>query len=230
GIRIQASAIMNALIVSGTAEELDKIQAMVQQMDKQVVGAGAPKIIKVEHIPAGQLAQTLTQMFTDPAKATRGRTSPDSVPLIVAEEASGSLLVRARAVDYALIEDMVKTLDVPSEDGQIRVLRVSRGRDVAAMAKMIQDTVNNGELAKQQLQKSYRAGRVSIGYDERVPALIVAGTPDLFKQVEALVNQLDGMNTNGSPQTIIIRTKSDPAKMKTILDQVIERHTGVKQK
>jgi type II secretory pathway component GspD/PulD (secretin) len=168
-------------------------------------------------------------MFTDPAKQSRGRTSPDTVPLIVADETSSSLLVRARNVDYNLIEDMVKKLDVAPDLSGMKVIRVSRGVDVSNLSKTIESTVNNGELYKQQQQKSYKAGRVSIGFDERVPALIVAGTPELFKQVESLVTELDGMKPTALPRTIIIPV-GDPAGMKRVLDQVIQQHTGTKQK
>lgn len=231
-IRIQASAIMNALIVSGSSQELDKVQEMIHGMDKDVAGAsGAPRIIKLEHASPSQLAQTLTQMYTDPAKQSRGRTAPETIPLIVPEDSSNSLLVRARNVDYNLIEDMVKKLDTPPEEGGLKVIRVSRGVDVTVLSRQIQETVNNGELFKQQQQKTYRAGRVSIGFDERVPALIVAGTPALFKQVEMLVHELDSMKSMGSPRTLVVPVKGlSPADMKRALDRVIEQHNGVKQK
>jgi type II secretory pathway component GspD/PulD (secretin) len=232
-IRIQASVGMNSLVVSGSPGELDKIQKMVQGMDKELVGGTAPRIVKVEHASCSQLATTLTKMFTDPAKQSQGRgrtSSPEMVPLIFADEGSGTLLVRARNVDYNLIEDMVKKLDTAPTLSGMRVIRCSRGVDVDTLSKTIERIVNDGERQKEQQQPGYKGGRVAIGVEPRVPALIVAGSPELFDQVEKLVQDLDGMKPNSLQRTVIIPTKGsvDPAVLKRVLDQVVEKQTGVK--
>ncbi|MBI4580349.1 MAG: hypothetical protein HY718_11645, partial [Planctomycetes bacterium] len=234
-IRIQPSAAMNALIVSASPAELDNIQRLVQGMDTDVAGAGtAPRIVKVEHASASQMAVTLTQMFTDPARQQRGsRTgAADMVPLILADEGTNSLMVRARTVDYNLIEDMVKKLDTAPTLSGMKVIRVSRGRDVTALARDLERTINQGESYKEQQQRGYRGGRISIGVDERVPALIVSGTPELFAQVDQLVKDLDVMKPASVQRTIIIPAKGNvsPADMKRILDQVVEQQTGMKQR
>jgi type II secretory pathway component GspD/PulD (secretin) len=154
------------------------------------------------------------------------------IPLILADEASGSLLIRARTVDYNLIEDMVKKLDTQSDLGGPRMIRVQRGIDVASLARQIEETINQGERYKQQIQKGYRGGQVKIGYEERVPALIVAGTPELYPQVERLIADLYSKTPDfGSQRTVIVPVKAiPPSDLKRILDQVIEKQTGTKQK
>ncbi|NLE61042.1 MAG: hypothetical protein GX616_22070, partial [Planctomycetes bacterium] len=88
-IRLQASATLNALIASGSQDELDRVQKIALDMDKQVEGAGAPKIIPIKHGTAATLAATLTSLFTDPAKQKpSGRTNPENIPLIMYDDAA----------------------------------------------------------------------------------------------------------------------------------------------
>jgi len=46
-IKLSSSASMNTLIVSGDKKDLDHIEQVVTDMDKQVSGAGAPRIVKL---------------------------------------------------------------------------------------------------------------------------------------------------------------------------------------
>ena len=235
-VRLQASQALNALIVSGSKAENDNVERVIKQMDQEVVGAGTqPRIIKVEHASASQLAQTLTSMFSDPArKGSRGRSDPDAVPLILADENMNSLIVRARTVDYNQIEAMARDLDqeVDGPSG-MKVIQVSRGVDVQKMATEIERTVNAGERYAAQ-EQGRKAGAVAIGVDERGPALIVAGTPQLFASVDKLVEQLISLNPAGmplQPRIVPVSSGISPEDMKRVLEQFIDQQnrTGGKR-
>jgi len=107
-IRIQASTTMNILIVSGSTAEIERVQNLVRTMDnEQITGTSSavPQIIPVKNTPAAQLASTLTRMFTEPAQQQYGRRNPEKVPLIMADETTNSIVVRARTVDYNVIKE-----------------------------------------------------------------------------------------------------------------------------
>ncbi len=230
-IRLQPSVTMNAIVASGSAAELDRIQSIIQGMDHEVVGGNAPRIVKLAHGSASQLASTLTAMFTEPARQqSRGRAaSPEMIPLIMADDSTNSLLVRARTVDYNLIADMVKTLDVETQLTGMEVIPLSRGVDVEKLARSIEQTINMGEQAKARQQPGYRPRSVSIGVEDRIPALMVGGSPELLPSVRQLVEQLQSLKgTTAQPQRamVIPLTNVQGADVKRILDQLIEKQTG----
>ncbi|MBP7934779.1 MAG: hypothetical protein KA354_09050 [Phycisphaerae bacterium] len=233
GVRIQASPLMNALVVSGSASSIDRIQKVVQNMDKEMPGAGtAPKIIPIKNGSAAQLATTLSRMFTEPAEKNRTRTSgTDTIPLIMADDGTNSLVVRARTVDYKMIEEMAEKLDTKTEMSGMEVVQLPRGMNARQLASEIEKTVNTGEQAKQRQQPGYKPGQIAIGVDERVPALMVAGTPSLFPTVKQLVDKLQEMKpTSGMSARVVRPVNIAPQDMKKVLDQLIEQQRSGGQK
>jgi hypothetical protein len=229
-IRLQASATLNALVVSGSQEEINRVEKIVLDMDKEVEGAGVPKIIPLDHTTAAALAVTLTQIFTEPAqKTSKARTSPETIPLIMADETTNSLVVRARANDFRLIEDMARELDKEMVGtGGLEVIQVPRGVDVVDLARQIESTVNKGEQAKQRIQKGYIPRQVAIGADERSSAMIVAGSPDMFPIVRKLVEDLQTLEPpTGGRRALVIPVKTKSARdIEQVLNQYIEQQTG----
>jgi len=233
GVRIQASPLMNALVVSGSASSIDRVQKVVQNMDKEMPGAGtAPKIIPIKNGSAAQLATTLSRMFTEPAEKNRTRTSgTDTIPLIMADDGTNSLVVRARTVDYKMIEEMAGKLDTKTEMSGMEVVQLPRGMNARQLASEIEKTVNTGEQAKQRQQPGYKPGQIAIGVDERVPALMVAGTPSLFPTVKQLVDKLQEMKpTSGMSARVVRPVNIAPQDMKKVLDQLIEQQRSGGQK
>jgi len=66
--------------------------------------------------------------------------------------------------------------------------------------------------------------------EERVPALLVAGSPELFPVVKKLVSTLQELKPVGSGQrAMVIPVRNVPSQdVKRILDQFIEKQTGTK--
>ena len=230
-LRLQVSPTLNALIVSGgSKKDIDRVQDIVMGMDQEdVAGAGAPKIIALEKSVASQLAVTLTAIFTDPIQRTRGRSNPELVPLIKADEGTNSLIVRAQKRDFELIKEMVEKLDnVDVEKAGVKLIQVARNVDAVALARQIESTINKGESNLAKMQQGYIARQVAIGVEERVPALIVAGPPDMFDQVEQLVTTLKTMKPDGgAPAALVIPVNNIPAAdIKRVLDQYIQQQRG----
>jgi len=230
-IRIQASATMNALIVSGSTAEIERVQNLVRTMDnEEIIGTSAvPQIIPVENASAAQLAATLTRMFTEPAQRQYGSRNPEKVPLIMADETTNALVVRARTVDYNIIKETVGKLDIESIGPTgMDIVKVDRGVDVRAMAREIEQTINQGERYKQSKQVGYKASLVAIGVDERVPALLVAGSPEMFDRVRKLVGTLKEMKgTDNSYSAKVIPVRNIPPQdMKRMIQQLIDQQHG----
>ncbi|MCH8913499.1 MAG: hypothetical protein IIA33_08040, partial [Planctomycetes bacterium] len=117
---VTADAGTNTLIVYASESELASFQTVIDSMDVEGSAVNAPQRIELEHANAAQLADLLTQIFTVPAQQMqRGRRGGTQkiVPLILSDDASNTLIVRAQQLDFDQIEDMVAELDIESEDG-----------------------------------------------------------------------------------------------------------------
>jgi hypothetical protein len=130
-----------------------------------------------------------------------------------------------------LIEEMAVKLDVEATGlAGMKVIRVGRGVDVRTLAREIAQTINEGERMAAQAGNR-KPNQVAIGVDDRAPALIVAGSPQMFDQVDRLVRELHSMGPAdgqiGMPT--IIRTKNIPAEdVKNIIERLMEVQ-GVKK-
>jgi len=230
-LRIQASPTMNALVVSGQSAQIERVQKLVQSMDKQeLVGSSeVPQIIEVKHTSASQLAATLTRMFSEPAqKAARGQKGSQQVPIILSDDATNTLVVKARLVDFNNIKETAAKLDTERiGPSGMEVIQVNKGTDVKALAREIETTINQGEQIKLRQQPGYRPGAVAIGADERSPALYVTGSPELFPMVKNLVEKLQSSRPTTAYTARVIPVRNIPAQdMKRVIQQLLDQQQG----
>ena len=205
------------------------IETVLTKIDTEEAGSMEPRIVALEHASAPQLAATLTEMFTDPlSKTKQAKTNPEIIPLIMSDDSTNSLIVRARPVDYKLIVAMAQTLDIETTGPYgMKVIPVSRGVDVKALAKEIERTVNSGAIYRNKGSKSTQVPQVAIGANERTPALIVGGSPELFDTVEQLIKDLQQGRVGAGQSVTVIRVRNLEANdVKNILQQVIDQSSG----
>lgn len=233
-IRLQASPTLNAIVVSGTKENIDAVEAKVQAMDQEMPNAGsAPRVVKLANASASQVAANLTRIFSDPNQRL-GRKSGDVVPIILADDSTNSLIVRARPVDFNMIQDMAEKLDVKSTvTTSVDIIPIGRGVDVKMLATEIETRVNTGEKIKAQQLPGYRPAQVSVGADERGPALIVTGSPELFPVVRDTVTKLEDVRpvSQGAGTIVVTPRFMQASDVKRIIEQMVRaQKPGQQQK
>ncbi|MCH8878772.1 MAG: hypothetical protein IID34_02685 [Planctomycetes bacterium] len=226
---VTADAGTNTLIVYASESELASFQTVIDSMDMEGSARRAPQRIELEHANAAQLADLLTQIFTVPAQQMqRGRRGGTQkiVPLIIPDDASNTLIVRAQQLEFDQIEDMVAELDIESEDGpsNTRIISVAEGMDVDSMASELERLINNGERERARSNRNYKPKNVSIMAHARSRSLVVSGASAQFDEVERIVRALEKEGAAGPREIRIIRfdhIRSGDAKR--VLDQIIEQ-------
>ncbi|MEP0842634.1 MAG: hypothetical protein HRF43_07970, partial [Phycisphaerae bacterium] len=224
-VRLQASATMNAMIVSGSQAQIDSVEAKLRAMDKDNGGGTAPRIIPINKGNAAQIAQNLTRIFTDPARQVRGPrgSNPEMVPIILADEGSNSLIVRAKTVDFNMIQEMAEKLDTQGAATGFKIIPVRPGADPWRLAQEMERVVNQGEQNRVRQTPGARAGQVSIGVDPQGRALLVSGSPELFEMVEQMVQGVAAARTGGEGDRIPIFIPTGPNTDPQMLKRVIEQ-------
>lgn len=228
-MRLKAVESMNAIILVGKPDDVADAKQKIVELDVPRDNVpDAPRRIELAHANAMQLAETLNAIFNDPSRS-RGRSSSDKPPVIVPEEATNTLIVRAKTSDYQSIEQMAKQLDEDMEDepSGVRILPVPVGRDVTALAQQIEQQLNDAEKNRQQTSKTYKPSLVSIGADTTANALLVAGSKAKYEEVKALVDQLVAMGpAGGRVRTYIQLPNISPERAKEIIEQLQQSNTG----
>jgi type II secretory pathway component GspD/PulD (secretin) len=227
-VRLSVSATSNAVVVSGGREQVDNVVKLVKTLDTESEGAGAPQRIELKYANASQLAETLRDVFTDPAQRRRGR-SQEMVPLIIADEPSNSLIVRARLSDFTLISRMVEDLDREemTGEGTIKVIAVDPGMNVTDLARELENTINEGQRLKAAQTPGMRPMQVSIGSDTRTNTLLVSGSPALYPEVEKLIKTLEAIKPASGTGVLILPLRNvSPDDLKRVIDQMQRQRQG----
>ena len=162
---------------------------------------------------------------------------------VVAETSSNSLIVvKATQLDLLTIRRLLGSVIDSGETDSEAIQRTNvitlKNTEAAEMAGVVR------EVFKTQMQASGGGGGVnplfpfippqggqgggsqqrppamSVGVDERTNSLVVLASETLFREVKALVDQLDGANaTNGAEVVRVIETKGiDPALLQQLVD------------
>lgn len=225
---VTASPGTNSLMIYASEQELTDFKPLIDVMSQEGAGLRAPQRIVLKYANPSQAADVLTQVFTEHAPGRGGRGSEQRmVPLILADEQSKSLIVRAEAADFEGIKKMAAEMDVEGAEagpGGVRIISVAKGMDVVDTATKIEKLINDGEKARQSRDKNYKPRNVSIESDLRTNSLIVAGAAGQFEEVELIVRKLAEMKPPGPSAIRMIRFNNIKApEVQKVLDQLLEK-------
>ncbi|MBL8763993.1 MAG: hypothetical protein JNM07_06970 [Phycisphaerae bacterium] len=191
-VSVTAESVTNSLIVSAGREDAERIKAVVAQLDvPEFARLPQAHLIPLRVGPASQVAGALRQLFTDGrggAGATRG---PRSV-VIVGEDRSNTLIVRAEEADYAQIKVLADTLQQEGDRSRaaVRVLKL-KGTLAARLAGTLRSTFE--PVAKQ-------AGEtLAMEIDRTANALVIASSERLYEEIRKTVEELDRVPVLNGP-------------------------------
>jgi type II secretory pathway component GspD/PulD (secretin) len=223
---VTADASTNSLIVYASESEMANFQPLIDSMNKEGAAANTPQRITLQHANAASLADLLNQVFGESAnRGGRRRGSQRQTPVIIADDATNTLIVRAQEKDFQEIQKMVTDLDVENETGPggLRIIQVAQGINVTDLAQIVEQTIRQGEDYKKQQDRNYRPKYVAIGSDPRTSALLVSGAPAMFDEVEKTIRALEKMKPAGPANVRMIKLGNMSAdEIKAVLDQIIE--------
>ena len=115
-VTIIADERTNSLIVIASVYDTEKVKGLVALLDKEIPrGSGNINVYYLQHADSEELAKVLTALpeKTDEA-AQKGKAPTISKEVqIVADKATNSLVITANKADYAVLEEVIKKLDIP---------------------------------------------------------------------------------------------------------------------
>ncbi|MEY4689979.1 MAG: putative type secretion system protein precursor [Verrucomicrobiota bacterium] len=214
----------NALILSGPAPELDRINRMVVDLSwKASSGESDLRILALAQADPVVLARTLNNVFR-PGGGRGGQPEQQQNPqnqrpprfTVVPESRSRSLLVRASAKDFSIIEALVKQLDTanPAADLSHRLITLTH-TPPSKITPLVQQLV-------QQLSAQHPGDPLTVLPYGRSKGLLVVAREPLIAQVEKMIKTLDTPSEDAEAEVRVFTLKQSAAPaMATTLQNLL---------
>ena len=226
-INIGADDRTNSIIMSGHPDSVDLAERLIVDLDKQVENFVTDvKVYPLKHATTDQIVPMLQSVFkensTEPSiegisrqvtrlrlhlqdeniKVSEAPVSRDALT-IQGDESSNTIIVAARSDLLPLIEEVIKTLDIPAAGGmesiQIYPLEHANAATIENVIENLFEGPSRGRVRPED--------RPNIVVDSRTNALIIAASQKTLGIVNSLIKRLDQ-----KPETLGILIEVLPLK------------------
>jgi type II secretion system protein D len=207
-VQVTPNPLNNTLIISGPAESMDLLDALIKQLD--VVGSSAQiKVFRVENGDAASLVQMLRSLLPGETSASLKLSSdadePSLAPLRFSIDArTNSIIATGSEGDLRIIEALLLRLDereFSQRKNTVYRLKNAPAVDVAlAINNFLRSERQAQEISPGTLSPFEQIEREVVVVPEPVGnRLIVSATPRYYEEIERLIEQLD----EPPPQVVI---------------------------
>jgi type II secretion system protein D len=183
---------LNALLVVGSAPNVELIEELVAMLDiKAAAPSALARIYPVEHGSAERLATLIRQLFQQQYRSKLIR--EEDLLTAIPDARTNALIVSTSERSFVVFEELLERLDteVPVDYREIKVLELATA-SAARLGPMIQKLMDARleRLGKVQPETA-DLERAMILSDTRANALVVAAGEESFEVIKRLVADLD---------------------------------------
>lgn len=199
-----AYADSNAIIITDTSENIDKLSSIINQLDTST--QQETEIIKLKHASAEEIVRILNQVV-NPAKADK--TTADDRVSLVADTRSNSVLVSGAGQGRLKALVLINQLDTPLEsvgNAKVVYLNHASAKDLApVLAKVSQNMARlDSEGQGGNNRRASASTSSAIEADEATNSLIITAQSDVMEGLIAIVERLDVPRAQVLVEAIIV--------------------------
>ncbi len=224
-VDVETDALANALILSCSPENLSLIKGLLAKVDVEPpTQTGVVRIYAMQNGDAQGIASTLDSLVTKglykPAMMASSTASNNASTAkekisIVADQRTNVLIISASKENFAVLEEVIKKLDSPEAKGlgaDIRMYTLKHA-DAGRLAPSLQKFFDAKRQAETAVDKNKTPPlAVTFTPDSRTNTMLVAGSPDAFNAVDAMMETLDGDEVRSTSIFKVFRLKYATAK------------------
>jgi general secretion pathway protein D len=211
----------NHLIITERASNIHRLLKIIEQIDVRIVEEKI-SVFALEFASARSLADKLTQLISmDQRQPIPGRppapTTFQRIVKVIPDERTNSLVVLANEEDTREIRQLITRLDREAPKGKsqlhVRYLQHARAED---LAKVLSTIMSARARALQRLQTPQQPGAVpveetSITADKATNSLVITASPQEFKDLEEIIQKLDGVRAQVLVEALIAEVSLEKA-------------------
>jgi len=200
-VDIAFDGLSNSLVISASKENIDLVTGLLGKLDVEPPAkTGLVKMYPLQNADAQRIATMLDGLFGKgiykPGIALAGNNqllqAREKVS-IAFDVRTNVLIISASKENFAVIDELIKTLDEADEFGVLGNVKLYQLANANAMdvGPTIQKFFDQKRSAEQATGASGRSLPVTIIPDARTNTLLVAGSKESFKAVDAMIKKLD---------------------------------------
>ena len=189
----------NTIVVSASRKNLEKIKGIIAQLDvADFMKLPPPRLIPVINGSPAQLADSLRELYA--AGDNRG----GATTRIIADDLSGTIIVRADDQEYAQILTLAEAIQQKADAHglSVHVLALEN-----ADASNIVGSIRSAFTAQAQRTES----PLSLEADLVSNSVVVACTGAMWSEIQDTIRQMDRMRPSGGQGVFIIELENVPA-------------------
>ena len=175
----------NAVVVAATRDGMEKAAELIKRLDVKAGPLTAVfKVYPLAHASAGQLSARVQELFDSRSENQEIKQTP---VVILADEATNSLVCSASRDDHEIVVDLLGLLDRPSSLAKqfgIFPLKLAKAAQVA-------ETLDTLFQSQAEGASQGRADAIATEADERTNAVIVWASPSQMINIAEVIKQLD---------------------------------------
>lgn len=193
---LAAYAPSNAIIISDTVANIQRIKNLIDRIDKAAVDT--TEMVPLDHAQAEEVVRILTQLTNGGADKGAG-----SQLKLVADKRTNGILVSGDDLQRQRIKQLIARLDRPQQQsGNVRVVYMEYAR-AEQVAKVLSNVVQN--MAKLTPgDKGGSASQATIEADEDTNALLITADLVTLKSLMAVIERLDIRRAQVLVEAIIV--------------------------
>ncbi len=195
----------NVIILSDSAANISRLSKIIRRID--TVSGDEIEVIPLQHASASELVRILSQLGqADPKKAA-------GQPKVIADERTNSLLISGGKSSRLNIKALIMHLDTPLEIGgntHVVYLRNAVAKDLVPVLTGVSQNVSKGK--KGAAATSSQNSQISIQADENTNALVITAPPAVFRQLKAVISQLDVRRAQVMVEAIIAEVSHEASR------------------
>lgn len=198
---VDAYAPSNVIILTDRVANIERVVQILSRIDRP--DNNEIEVIRLEHASSGSVVGLLNGLTGK--RAGKGAASTQG---IVADERTNSILMSGDQAGRLRLRGLIAHLDVPLEaSGNYKVIFL-RYAKVTELAPLLNDMLSG----KGGAQKKAGIDGMSIHADKYNNALVVQAPPDVLRNIQSLVRQLDIRRAQVLVEAVIAEVSSDISK------------------
>lgn len=193
----------NALLITGRAEVVNGLIELAKEMDRN--DQAEVESIPLEHASAAEIVRIISTLLRDEGKQKSGALANTQV---VADERTNRVLVSGDSAMQEYLRGLIEQLDQEkASQGNTKVIRLKY-----AKAQSLVEVLTGVSASLQNEKQSPTAGAAAISViknivikaDEQTNALIISATPDVMRDLESVIEQLDVRRAQVLVEAVIV--------------------------
>jgi len=204
--RIETIPTLNAVVVKDKSANVRRMAQMVNTISSMGTDVQI-EIIPLKNTYASEFAKTIKMFFAELGKSSYLRVKP----VFMADRTSNSIIVAALPRDMALIKRIISSTDVMKETvttPRVFKLKYAMAEDVEkVLNKLLSDARFRKNKLKPPQQQQQRGNSVmKVAADKATNTISVVGDPELYAQLESLIEKLDVPRDQIFVEALILET------------------------